>query len=145
VFDRRLSKSVDATPTDGIDAFFTRYAYDREDVLFDFTDPDGAGPTPQTLARRYLHGPAIDQVLAQEDAAGNVAWLLPDHLGTTRDLVDEAGHVLNHVQYDSFGNVVSESDPANSTRYLFTGREFDPETGLYFYRRGITTQGRGGL
>jgi len=36
--------------------------------------------------------------------------------------------------YDSFGNVIFEKDPTVETRYQFTGREFDEETGLYYYR-----------
>jgi RHS repeat-associated protein len=76
----------------------------------------------------------IDQVFAQEDAAGIVSWLLTDHLGTVRDLVDDGGTVVNHITYDSFGNVSAQSRPAATTRFLFTGRELDPETGLYYYR-----------
>jgi RHS repeat-associated protein len=36
--------------------------------------------------------------------------------------------------YDSFGNLLSQSDADFATRYLFTGRELDAETGLYYYR-----------
>jgi RHS repeat-associated protein len=63
-----------------------------------------------------------------------VVWQLTDHLGTVRDLVNNSGAVVNHFVYDSFGQVISESNPAIDTRYLFTGREFDQETGLYYYR-----------
>jgi RHS repeat-associated protein len=100
----------------------------------DFLDGDGSGPNSPTLQERYLHGPATDQVLAQDDGAGSVQWDLADHLGTVRDLVDNAGVAVNHIQYDSFGNVTSQTDETVDTRYLFTGREFDGETGLYYYR-----------
>jgi RHS repeat-associated protein len=98
-------------------------------------DRDGpAGPSLPALAVRYLSGPAVDQVFAQEDVAGDVAWLLTDHLGTVHDLVDDSGAVVNHITYDSYGNVLAQTNPAVSTRFLFTGREFDAETGLYYYR-----------
>ncbi len=42
---------------------------------------DGAG----TIQHRYLHGPLIDQVFADETAGGEVLWALADHLGTVRD------------------------------------------------------------
>jgi RHS repeat-associated protein len=42
--------------------------------------------------------------------------------------------VVNHLTYDSFGNLVGQSNAAVDTRYRFTGREFDGETGLYYYR-----------
>ncbi|MFM6497159.1 MAG: RHS repeat domain-containing protein, partial [Dolichospermum sp.] len=99
----------------------------------EFVDSDGAGANQPVLDTRYLHGAGVDQVLAQE-SAGNVEWHLTDHLGTIRDLVNNSGAVVNHFVYDSFGQVISESNPAIDTRYLFTGREFDQEIGLYYYR-----------
>jgi hypothetical protein len=102
-------------------------------VLFDFADPDGSGSSPQALAKRYLHGAAVDQILAEEDAAtGAVLWHLTDNQGTTRDLVDNSGTVTNHFTYDSFGNLKSGSTTA--TRYLYTGRERDAATGLQYNR-----------
>jgi RHS repeat-associated protein len=71
-------------------------------------------------------------VLAQEKA-GATSWMLTDHLGTVRDLVNNSGSVVNHFTYDSFGKVLTTSETVD-TRYKFTGREFDGETGLYYYR-----------
>jgi RHS repeat-associated protein len=48
--------------------------------------------------------------------------------------VNSAGVVQNHRKYDSFGNLTSQSDAGITTRFGYTGREFDPDTGLYFYR-----------
>ena len=46
---------------------------DRGNPLLDFVDSDGpAGPNPPELAMRYLTGPGLDQLFAQEDASGNV-------------------------------------------------------------------------
>jgi len=112
-------------------------------VLLEFVDGDGSGEAQQPeLAVRNLFGPGADQILAQEvtsgsgggGTSGGTRWLLTDHLGTVRDIVDGSGVVLNHIVYDSFGNILSQSDPAISTRYGFTGREFDAKTGLHFYR-----------
>jgi RHS repeat-associated protein len=123
--NRRIAKDVNGT--------VTRFVYDRDDVLLEFT---GGGTAP---SMRYLHGPAVDQVLAQEDfletdASLRVLWMLPDHLGSIRDLVDTAGSVRNHVVYDPFGKIILQTHPQVQSRYLFTGREFDEETGLYYYR-----------
>ena len=38
------------------------------------------------------------------------------------------------MKYDSYGNVISESNPTFKSRHRFTGREFDSETGLQYYR-----------
>ena len=75
----------------------------------------------------------IDQVLAQDNGTGQPQWLLADHLGTVHDVIDNNGTVLNHITFDSYGNVLNQTDDTFSTRYLFTGREFDTETGLYYY------------
>jgi len=133
--NRRISKSVDKTPRDPVDASLTHFVYDREDVILDFIDADGAtDPNSPVISQRYLHGPAVDQVFAQDNAAGTVHWHLADHLGTVRDLADNTGSLHNHVLYDSFGNVLNENDFAFATRYFFTGREFDAEIGLTYYR-----------
>ena len=119
---RRLSKVVD-----GVGTYFV---YDRDDVLLDFVD-DGGGVE---LDIRYLHGDRVDEVLAQDDTDSNVTWLLTDHLGSIRDLVDNSGTVVNHLTYDSYGNVVSETDASVDSRYRFTGREWDEEIELHYYR-----------
>jgi RHS repeat-associated protein len=91
-----------------------------------------------------LFGNNTDQILSQEDGAGaNVNWTLTDHLGTVKDLVNNSGSVVNHLIYDSFGNVVSQSNAGVESRYLFTGREFDRETGLYYYRARYYNAGVG--
>jgi RHS repeat-associated protein len=42
--------------------------------------------------------------------------------------------LIDHIDYDSFGNVILETDAAAGDRYKFTSRELDAETGLYYYR-----------
>jgi RHS repeat-associated protein len=53
-----------------------------------------------------------------------------------RDLVNDAGTVLNHKVYDSFGRLASETSAAEADDIIFgwTGREFDGETGLQYNR-----------
>ena len=94
--DRRISKDVDGE--------VTSFVYDHEDIIFDFDVQRNSGNAVFNLAHRYLHGSGIDQVLAQE-SGDNVQWMMTDHLGTVRDLVDNNGVVVNHLQYDSLGRV----------------------------------------
>jgi len=93
--DRRIAKAVDGTST-----FF---GYDGPHAIVEFDD-SGA------LAARYLVRPGFDQWLAEE-RGGQVRWFLPDHQGTIRDLLDAAGAAINHYVYDSFGQVLVETDP----------------------------------
>lgn len=130
--NRRISKKVGNAET--------RFVYDRDNVLFDFAV---SGANQPVLDKRYFHGTGVDQVLAQESAQGGVLWALTDQLGTVRDLVDNSGSVANHVRYDAFGGVVSQSNSAFGSRYGFTGREFDAETGLYYYRSRYYNPGIG--
>jgi RHS repeat-associated protein len=148
VFNRRIAKAVDTTsPFTMTDAVIERYVYDDitgvasldgGNVVLDFVDPDGEGSTTIDFERRYLYGNAVDQILAQEDvtestsSADRVYWPLGDHLGTVRDLAKNDGTLGEHYEYDSYGNVLSGD--TSVTRYLFTSREFDEDTGLQYNR-----------
>ncbi len=92
------------------------------------------------VTNRYLWGPQIDQLLADEQVdngtsqEGDVLWALTDNLGTVRDVVEyDGGQVTSvlHRSYDAFGNVTNEVNP-NEVDFLFgyTGRQFDEATGL---------------
>jgi len=59
---------------------------------------------------------------------------LTDHLGSVRDVVDDSGTVLNHVVYDAFGGVTSQTDESVVFRYGYTARELDAESGLQYNR-----------
>lgn len=85
---------------------------------------------------RYLTGDQIDQLFARIEELGvndDEAWYLTDNLGSVRHLVDNSGTALATLAYDSFGNLTTAED-ADSDRFRFTGREWDAETGLYYYR-----------
>jgi len=56
-----------------------------------------------------------------------------DGLGTVTDLTDAAGATAKSYSYDAYGNI-AESPGTLEQPYTYTGREFDSETGLYYYR-----------
>ncbi|MBM4001476.1 MAG: RHS repeat-associated core domain-containing protein [Planctomycetes bacterium] len=130
----RLAYSGQTTAALSYQATATRFVYDGDHISLEFD-----GPNAGDLTHRYLHGPVIDQILADEEVtslgtAGDVVWPLADNQGTIRDLVDETGSVLNHLKYDSFGKMTSETNGAVDFLFAYTGRERDEETGLYYYR-----------
>ena len=149
VFDRRIGRKLDATG-DGTYESATYWVYDDagkrdpntgtslDDIVLEFTDADGDGSGLATLSTRYLHGPQFDQVLASEATSGNVVtWALADHQGTVRDMVRYASGtttVVNHRKFDAFGNLTAESDATVKFLYSYTGREWDADAGLYYYR-----------
>ena len=69
-----------------------RYVWDGNNVALDFVDPDGTGSASLSLAERYLWGPAVDQLLAQENVStgvmGDVRYAVTDNLGSVRSLVN---------------------------------------------------------
>ena len=127
VDNRRIAKTVDPDGAGSSSATVERFVYDGDHIALTF---DGNG----NQTHRYLHGTQIDQILADENATGEVLWALTDNLGTVRDLIDSTGTIQNHITYDSFGNVTSETNPAIDFRFGYTGRELDAETGLSYYR-----------
>lgn len=99
------------------------YLHDGMDILRE-TRSDGTAYT-------YLHGPGIDEPLARIDQAGQAAYYHADGLGSIVKMTDSTGNVIQTRQYDAWGNLEVGADQPG---YAFTGREWDPETGLYYYR-----------
>lgn len=113
-----LGRRVQRTPSTGVS---TNYSYDSADVVLDVN----SGGSTVT----YLNGPGVDNKLKQSSSASTL-YFIQDRLGSTTTLTDAAGNPVEAEQYDSFGNGAG----SQFTRYGYTGRELDPDTGLYYYR-----------
>jgi RHS repeat-associated protein len=87
-----------------------------------------------SLEMRYLNGPTgqlVDSVLGRESSGGIVAWYLPDRLGTIRDLLNNSGSIIDHIDFSAFGTVLDQSDPSEGDRMMgFAGMELDSVTGM---------------
>lgn len=77
-------------------------------------DPIFAGPTvPEEHQIYYYHG---------------------DHLGSSTVISDRFGRNYEHLQYFPYGETwVEEARNQTNLPYKFTGKELDPETGLYYF------------
>jgi len=129
-FGRRIFKGVYWQWSGGeIRVRETQYAYDWEDILMELDHNGG------TVAW-YVHGPGMDEPLALEKG-GRFYYYQVDELGSVRALSDGAGRWVQRCEYDSFGDGDCYSTwfgaPIRQP-YRFTGREWDEETGLYYYR-----------
>ena len=100
--------------------------YEGSNIALTF---DGTG----AQTHRYLYGPGVDQILADETAT-SVNWALVDNQGSVRDVIDSNGQLLNHIVYDSYGQVTNETNAGFDFRFGYTGRERDRETGLQYNR-----------
>jgi RHS repeat-associated protein len=99
-----------------------------------YADFDSSG----NFTVRYLFGPGVvngavmSVILARTSSGGTTAWYLTDKLGSVRDIVSTTGTVLDHVVYDSFGNIVTETNAANGDRFKFAGMQYGPFLGSAF-------------
>ena len=94
------------------------------------------------LAVRYLQGPM--GILSRQTSAGAVAWYLADQLGTVRDLIDNTGNILDHVDFSAFGMVLGETNPSVGDRMMgFAGLERDSVTGMNLAVMRVQNAGTG--
>ncbi len=115
-FGRRLSQTVNGTTT--------RFLYDGLDLI---QETDNAG----TLQATYTFGPEVDEPLRMVRGAAT-SYYHQDALGSVIALSNSAGTISESYKYDAFGTAQTPSSLGN--RFLFTGREFDQQTNLYYYR-----------
>ncbi|HEY5892528.1 MAG TPA: RHS repeat-associated core domain-containing protein [Chthoniobacterales bacterium] len=125
---RQVSRTINGTTTWLI--------YDGWNLLAEYSSTG-------TLQAKYMHGPVVDEILARMDASGAV-YYHQDGLGSTVTLTNSAGAVVERYTYDVFGaptilnasgSVIAQS--AHRNRFLFTGREWIAEAGLYDYRNRV--------
>lgn len=58
----------------------------------------------------------------------------PDHLGISNYITNLDGEVVQHIEYVPFGEVfIEERNNTWNTPYLFNAKEYDEETGMYYY------------
>ncbi len=136
---RRVEKAVSGGAT-------TRYVLDGQQVIEEYDGSD-------VWQARYVYEDGIDhpRVMDRADQADvngnqNTTEVLrftyhQQALGSVTELSEPGGSVVEWVTYDVYGkprildqqgNVVGQSPVGNP--YLFTGREYDAEDGLYFHR-----------
>nr|WP_240955907.1 putative Ig domain-containing protein [Wenzhouxiangella sp. XN79A] len=85
---------------------------------------------------RRLHGRVLDRPFAVE-RAGQLRWLLTDHVGTVWMETDAQGQPLAEYGYDPFGRQVRGPAPTLDDPIRFTGRDFDLPGGLGDYRARV--------
>jgi RHS repeat-associated protein len=115
---RRIEKNVNNA--------VTGYIYDGLSIIAE-TDNNN------NIVTTYTHGEGIDEPISM--TRNNKTYFYHrDSLGSITSLTDETGNIVQEYRYDSFGNITYIKDPNFIQPFTFTGREFDPESGLYYYR-----------
>jgi len=119
-----------------------RYVFDGTNMVLAFDANDN-------LTDRYLWGPAVDQVLADEhfsyssgsnqlpSSPGTTLWALGDNQNTVRDVVEDNGTLEQHIAYSPFGQQVSGLTTTGSVvanfAFGYTGTYTDPVTNLQLH------------
>ena len=121
---RRVAKTVGSTTK--------TFIYDGDQVIVEYDNG--------VLKSRYFYGPGIDEPICMMQGFYAYYYHL-DGLGSVIALSNSSGQLLEKYKYDAFGNptILSPTDElrsasAYSNRFMFTGREYDSETGNYYYR-----------
>jgi len=128
VYGRRSEKKVDG--------YGTRYLYacgepaesNGPHVIAEY---DGNN----NLLCKYIYGPGIDQPVCMIEVADSnaVYYYHYDGLGSVVALSDSSGDTVQTYEYSVFGQVAAEYEDFPNP-YMFAGRRYDIETGLYYNR-----------
>ena len=116
-FGRRIQKSSPLGTTN--------YLYDGVNVV---EESDSSG----NVTARYTQTAMTDQPLS-ELRSGTTSYYEADGLTSITSLSSSTGTLANTYTYDSSGKLTSSSGTLTNP-FRYTGREFDPETGIYEYR-----------
>jgi RHS repeat-associated protein len=131
-FGRRISKTVNGTTT--------RYIYSGDNLI---EERDGQG----AVTAHYIYEGDIDDPVKMLKGATSY-YFQQDALGNVTVLADKSGQIVEQYTYDVFGNPTIKDGSGNvlstaSAPFLFTGREWDSETGLYHFRARAYSPGNG--
>jgi RHS repeat-associated protein len=107
------------------DGRVVRYLYSRENLV---AEVDGSG----AVLTEYHYLPGLDRPHSLR-RGGQIYYYLTDGPGNVVGLVDASGNLVNEYRYGPWGaaEYVRETVPQP---LRFTGREYDGELGLYYYR-----------
>jgi len=126
--NRVVQREINGTPT-----FFI---YDGWDLI------EERDATNAVLAS-YIHGVRQDEMLSKTTPAGTI-YYHHNALGSVTDLTNSSGTVVEKYKYDVYGKPSIQDGSGNpltatayGNRFLFTGREYLAEVGLYDYRNRV--------
>lgn len=123
---RRIGKQLTSVIDGVAKSSSWSYVYDNDNIAVEiFTDDTGS--VTKTF---YTHGPSVDEHLALERSGQNY-YYHADGLGNIVSITDATKNIIQSYEYDSFGMVKPSTNFRNS--HMYTGREWDKETGLYYY------------
>jgi RHS repeat-associated protein len=89
------------------------------------------GSAQSSVTRFNVYGPT--GLVAVVDN-GTTYFVVKDHLGSTRVVLNISSTAISWYDYTPYGNIWRSTISGEDVAYKFTGQEFDPELGLYNFR-----------
>jgi RHS repeat-associated protein len=111
----------------------SNYFYDGFNVL---VEKDGSGITTKSYTRGLDSGGGIGSLINQNYTVNNTAvtqYFDYNDLGSTADTTTATGTSASSYSYDAFGNLLAAQTNGDTNRYLFSTKEFDSRSGLYYF------------
>jgi RHS repeat-associated protein len=135
-FGNRVAKLVDGVVVE-------KYLWENKTRLLATYDGNN------NLKQRYEY--TVGNTPTAYTEGSNRYYILTDQLGSPRVITDDSGVVLREIEYDSFGNIVNDSNSEHALPFGFAGglvdqhtglvrfgfRDYDPETGRWTARDPI--------
>jgi RHS repeat-associated protein len=103
----------------------SRYVYDGQNFVAEY---DGSN----ILMASYVQGLGIDNPISMY-RGGDVYWYHADALGSIHQMTGATQAVSRSYDYSAFGNIISETGTLTNP-FTYTAREYDSDSGLYYYR-----------
>ncbi|MDH4120609.1 MAG: RHS repeat-associated core domain-containing protein [Deltaproteobacteria bacterium] len=87
-----------------------------------------------TVKNKNLQGEAQDVVVQLGKNGEHLYFHHSDHLGSVSTVTNAEGKPVEHLEYFPFGETwLDQNHNVDKTSYRFTGKEYDQETGLYYF------------
>jgi RHS repeat-associated protein len=112
---RRIAKKVDGATTE-------KYLWQGLTRLLAVYD----GSNSLLMRFEYAH----DRMPVSMTSGGTTYYLTYNQVGSLRVVADSTGNVVKLLTYDSFGNIIDDTNPAFAVPFGFAGGLYDPDTEL---------------
>ena len=102
-----------------------RYRYNGHNLVAELNESG-------SVTAHFVHSLGVDHPL-MISREGQDYFFHQDRLGSTIALSDSSGGMVNTYTYDVFGRIMDKTEAVENP-FTYTGRRFDEDLGMYYYR-----------